>query len=353
METLRQTLSVNPATVLPEDGSARDWYSFRRSSPEAEIVWLYNDANEQDNATIRFADVAGYTPYSLDARTGDAAGVVHYLEEGNDILIPLSLHINETFIVAFVPRTGCRRTDSILGPRLRTHVTSASGSVIDFAYSHDTRSPQVHVKFTEGPVDIAFANQETIHLEGPQTPPATNLEFWDLEIEDWHASDDAASVETRIDVFTLNHTRLAPWNTLDSAALTNVSGIGTYTTEFNSPSELDFELGARLHLGYMRDSAKVWLNGEAVYFSDNHGGEDTIVDLTQFLSRPANGSSASNALRVEVGTTLLNQVKADASDIQSMGSWATSLQVYDAIPSRDYGLQGTVWIEWFNVARIL
>lgn len=351
-KTLQDKLNIDAQASFVKDGSAQNWYSFWRSTPEAELVWLYNDNNAANGSTVRFDNVAGYTPYILDAWTGNASAVIQYQEDENDILIPVSLQTNQTTIFAFKKPSGCRKLTSLFGPKLRTHVKSTTGAVVDFAYSHDTRAPQVDVLFTHGPVDIEYADGKTLTLEGQQIPP-TSLATWDLEIEDWHRPENSSSVQPEIGQIELKSIELAPWNELQ---LANVSGVGTYTTSFSAPP-IDAKLGARLHLGYVRDSVVVWLNGEQVSHFDHHGGQDTVVDLPTFYAKASDGESTVNELKVEVRTTLLNRVKAEKDNIRSMGgppgSQTGSGSIYDTHPVQRNGLLGPVWIEWLNVARVI
>lgn len=48
--TTLQSLRIKPRAALPSDGSTTEWYSFWRSVPDGEIVWLYNSQTES-NAT--------------------------------------------------------------------------------------------------------------------------------------------------------------------------------------------------------------------------------------------------------------------------------------------------------------
>ncbi|KAF4921943.1 hypothetical protein CGCVW01_v005626 [Colletotrichum viniferum] len=258
----------------------------------------------QDNAVENFLDVAGRTPYTLNAWTGSASPLLQYTIEENHMVVPVTLAANQTTILAFFNQTSDASDEngtSILPRPLSTHITSTFGPLEALLYT---------------------ATQDV------NTTTATN--------------------NTRITA------HLAPGTStdMDPVNLGDTSGTADYETTFPTPfsSVADQRLGARLHLGAITDAAILWVNGDKVIF-DVNSSPDLVVDITNYL----NPAGANNVVKVEVASTLCNRVRADQDSTMTFGVAASvaGASFFKANPTKEYGLKGPVSVQWVEVVDVL
>ncbi|KAH6651501.1 hypothetical protein BKA67DRAFT_571099 [Truncatella angustata] len=326
---------------------------FNRSTYETELAFIYNDGADTSTVQVKFSNVVGMTPYILDAWTGIVSPVLHYSLNGTSIIMPITLAPNQTTIIAFGTSA-----NSSLPPSPTAIVTSISDSVIDLSYSFSNTS-QVLLAYLSGekPASITLSTGETRYFNTTEPPEASNLTTWDISIQDWHAADDIYSMETVIDTYTYNSSSLATWVDIDPVVLTNISGIGQYATQFTTPVFVGSTgyLGARLHLGPVSDSVRVWVNGARLLPVEAIGGVSDVVINIPTAYMVASGGVQANELRIEVATTLYNRIRADMDTVMTLGRPVTytNAAYFEANSAKSYGLVGPVWIEWLEVVEVL
>ncbi|KAM0322963.1 hypothetical protein ACHAQA_009062 [Verticillium albo-atrum] len=341
---------IRPRTTLAHQDVKSRWYSFWRSSPEAEFVFLYNDGSDTETIDVDFENVADLVPFVLDAWTGTASPLVQYVVDDRRIVAPITLAANQTMTLAFARYTGCRGSVSILPRPLRNVVTSTSGYVRDLVYSpHGGNNGRVVAHLSHGESTITLSNK-TVLAFSASPPKALALESWNITINDWQSDDDRYEIKTVVTQHHFPNSALVPWKELDAATMENISGTADYLTNFDMPVlSTKKNLGARLHLGPITDSVRVWVNGARVTV-DMTGVSDVVLDITNYLAP----RGTDNELRAEVASTLYNRVRADSDAIWTIGSPASAAAgaYYKAHPPMAHGLVGPVFIEWVEVVSV-
>ena len=344
-----EKIGLRPNTALTAD--ADGWYSFRRSSEDGDLVWLYNDGEEEDKTRspveVVFSNTATQTPFILDAWSGDVIPAVQYERVDDDIVMPVSLTANGTTTRFFKEHTS--------GLSLPTppdlSVTSISGSVADVFYRPGSH-PRISASLLSGAANISLSSGNSKHFQA--TPPEkTALEKWNLEIEDWHRGQDPHNVSTVKETHRYANVSLAPWSEIDRA-LSNVSGRGIYTAQFSIPTvSAGRTLGARLHLGPVKDTARVYLDDNVLPALILSHEEDVLVDLTRYLLDGVNSTELMQ-LKVELASTLFNRIQSEVNITKSMAVPPNIAQpIYEEDPPEQYGLEGPVWIEWVEVVDVV
>ncbi|KAI8240548.1 hypothetical protein K4K55_000673 [Colletotrichum sp. SAR 10_96] len=264
---------------------------------------------------VSFLDVAGRTPYTLDAWTGSVSPLLQYTIEDNNIVVPVTLAANQTTILAFFNQTsasGDKNGTSILPRPPSTHITSISGPLEALLYTATqdantttaTNNTRITAHLGPGTATVTLATGQTLTFTASQLPEATDLDAWNITVNDWRSDNDSFSMETAITPHRFPDTRLAPWKDMDPVNLGDTSGTADYETTFRTPfsSVADQRLGARLHLGAITDAVILWVNGDKVIF-DVNSSPDVVVDITKYL----NPAGADNVVKVEVASTLYNR----------------------------------------------
>ncbi|PSN71528.1 hypothetical protein BS50DRAFT_486722 [Corynespora cassiicola Philippines] len=278
-------LKIRPRVAL--DCSFDNVYSVYRSASDADYVFFFNDQSE-DTECAATISISGVTPYILNAWTGSESRPIASHMDNSTLSMPIILKGNETLLVA---------------------LRSPSQQ-----FNYELESTQQFVTIDTDPL---------------------NLTTWDLTIEDWHSAADRFAVETEVTNHTLHGIPLLPWKQLN-ASLESVSGIGHYTTSFSVPSvSSNKTVVALLELPLIQHTARVFLD-------DNWLGPIDPVNPILTLKNLEAGDIYN--LRIEVTTTLLNRIKADAKYIRMAGTIPDD--IYEAKAYADYGLVGQVTLEW-------
>ncbi|KAK7708376.1 hypothetical protein SLS63_013491 [Diaporthe eres] len=340
-----QSLNIKPRAALPSDGSTTEWYSFWRSLPEGEVAWLYNGETEgkaRNTVEFVFSGVQGLVPYSLNAWTGNISAVLQYRINDDSIAMPVTLGPEESTLIFFQKEKSPAHPipvvesliGSVAGLSTRIGVDGSSGLV---------------ALVKNGPGEIVFSNGTSIQLNG-SAPPESELEYWDVMVEDWHRTQNLTDIRTAITVHKYSKTALLSWLHLDPANLTNVSGLGHYSTSFTAPSAAsERALGALLHLAPQGDSFTININ-DVVLPSTSYIG-DTVMDITNHVNWSTETSPGTNLLQIDVATTLFNRLRSETNQTWSMGT-APDDQLYSARAYENHGLKGPVCIEWVELFDI-
>lgn len=160
---------------------------------------------------------------------------------------------------------------------------------------------------------------------------SVNLKTWNLTIEDWHSAPDRFAVKTEITTHTLLNVPLLPWNQLN-ATLQPVSGIGHYTTSLTVPEAVT---AARLYLPLIQHTARIFLDDGWLGPIDPVNPQLLLKDLVV---------GRKYTLRVDITTTLLNRVKADAKEIRMAGMVPEA--AFANTTFAEYGLVGKAELVW-------
>ncbi|KAL2882292.1 hypothetical protein SGCOL_002561 [Colletotrichum sp. CLE4] len=356
-------LDIRPRVEFSGESDAEKWYSFSRSTEDAEVVFLYNDGGNSTTNNVSFLGMADRTPYVLDAWTGSASPLLQYTVEENNIIVPMTLAANQTTILAFSNQTSSADDDhnkSILPRPPSTHVTFTSGALSALLYTKTqdpntnttTNNTRITAYLAPGTTTLTLATGQTLTFTASQLPGATVLDAWNITVNDWRSGTDSFSMETAITPYRFLDSPLASWKELDPVNLGSTSGTAEHETTFRTlpQSTAEQRLGARLHLGAITDATMLWVNGERVIF-DVYSSPDVVVDITNYL----NPAGAANVVKVEVASTLYNRVRAEQDNVMTFGVAASvaGASYFDANPAKENGLRGPVSIQWVEVVDVL
>ncbi|KAG7075985.1 secreted protein [Colletotrichum scovillei] len=357
-------LNIQPRVLFLEGGEVEKWYSFSRSTDDAEVVFLYNDGETSTTTNVSILDMEGRSPHVLDAWTGSASPLLQYTVEENNVVVPMTLAANQTAILVFSNQTSFsddEHNTSFLPRPPSTHITSTSGPLEALLYTTfqdpNTNATASNNRVTAhlglGTTTLTLATGQILTFTTSQLPEATTLDVWNITVNDWRGSNNSLCMETAVTPYRFPNSPLAPWKDLDPVNLSNTSGTATYETTFRTPSSSTAaqRLGAHLHLGAIIDAMTLWVNDERIIL-DVNSSPDVVVDITSYLN-PSEG--ADNVVLVEVASTLYNRVRPEQDSIMTSGGAASraGASYFEAHPAEEYVLKGPVSVQWVKVVDIL
>jgi hypothetical protein len=264
----------------------------KRSRPEDEVdyVFLYNDQIFSTSCQISIRDNGARTPHLLNAWTGEKKMIGSFERRSAVITVSLQFAPNETSILSLEKS----------GSSDPTNLTMLASSSTSRQYS------------------------------------IANLTRWDLSIEDFHAPRRRSQVQTAITSHNFSNIALRPWSAI-SPALTNVGGIGRYSTSFTVPNVPRIQ--GKLSLGPIIHTARVYIGGRKLPPIDP---VNPVIDISPYIS-----PNQTYKIMVEVTTPLFNRIKTDANQTKIAGSIAGEVQpLYASTPYQKYGLMGPVVMTW-------
>ncbi|KAF0324101.1 secreted protein [Colletotrichum asianum] len=296
-------LDIRPRVAFSQDDAVEKWYTFSRSTEDAQIAFLYNDGGNATATNISFLDMAGRTPCTFDAWTGTVSPLLQYTIEENNIVVPVTLAANQTAILVFSNPTsasGDKNGTSILPHPPSTHITSISGPLKALVYTATqdvntttaTNNTRITAHLAPGTATVSLATGQTLIFTATQLPEVTELDAWNITVNDWRSEDNVFSMETAI----------------------------------------------------------LWVNGDKVIF-DVNSSPDVVVDITNYL----NPAGADNVVKVEVASTLYNRIRAEQDNIMTFGVAASvaGASFFKANPAKEYGLRGPVSVPWVEIVDVL
>ena len=254
-----------------------------------DYVYIYSD-NTHNAGTISFNSTG--TPYYLDAWTGNVSAVTNYTVMSGRTSIYVDLAGNQTTIIAFAtsPLPGIPLPSSTSSPQCQTSKTQSLGpwnlTITEFAAPADLLDIQGTV----------YKNHSYSNLASP----------------------------------------LQPWSAID-AAMTNVSGIGTYTTSFTTTASSGIVLDFVQPIFH---TLRAFVNGQWL------GPLDLAhprADISAYLS-PA---GQENVVTVEVATPLFNEIRPLWYQLRTVGVGAALVNPVVG-PAQEYGLKGVVNVEEYT-----
>ncbi|KAJ5769407.1 secreted protein [Penicillium odoratum] len=327
-----QSLEILPRSSVTANGT---WYSLWRedTAKEKPYIYVYNDATGlsfkggMTSGTISFESTG--VPFLYDAWSGDVTPISSYNQSKTHTTIPLQLAGNQSVIIGFEKNTNSN-----------VHIQDTTIPVLPTR--SDSKSLTVLRSFDEESRDITLSTGKRISLAPMTTKPFT-LSNWTLEIESWTPLPDFYNAEgsTRTNE-TFHVPSLIPWNQI-SHTLTNVSGIGYYTTTFTWPPASSSVSGAFIDLGPITHTARVMVNGQQLPSLDISWGR---TDIGSFLQH------GQNVVDIIVSTTLGNVLRTYWDRLETSGRLASDV-VTDPPAVEEYGLVHPVQIVPYREDKVV
>lgn len=298
---------------------------------QVDYVYLFNQGVSVSNCPLTFSVPTNKTPFVYDAWTGNQSALFTYDRSSAGITAEVSLATNQTMILAFKP--------PLASGGVKCSLTATNGTKPIFK---SVASGKTTVGLF-GPTTVESASGK--HWSFDVTVPApANLTSWNITIESWHSASNRSAVQNAVTTTSFANHPLVAWKLLGDG-YEDVSGLGIYSTAFTIPAGVyQGKLGARLRLGAIDNTVRVWVDGKALPPVDI---TNAVVDIGDFLGSGA-APGSDHVLKVEVSSTLFNRVKADLDTIMVFGAPASDLQPqYAADDPKNYGLLGPVVVEWY------
>ncbi|OJZ80886.1 hypothetical protein ASPFODRAFT_37812 [Aspergillus luchuensis CBS 106.47] len=329
-----KSLNILPRTSVSAD---RTWYTTWRHDTKTltDYVYVYNDAagvpygGGISSGSISFETTG--TPFLYDAWSGDIIALSIYQKSETHVTIPLTLAGNQSVIIGFHQNAQ---------PNL--HLQNITDGVL--WATGNTTSLAVLRSFDQESREVYLSSGKSVTL-APMLTPTFTLDNWSLVVESWTAPSDFYNVElgpTRTNQ-TFDLPTLLPWNQV-SASLTNVSGIGYYSTMFDWPPQATNGTvsGAIIDLGPVMHTARVTINGHVL-----PPGEITWAkwDIGHFLRR------GRNMVEVVVSTPLGNVLRTYWDELETSGKLAAAVMPFPP-DEADYGLIAPVKIIPYREDRV-
>lgn len=250
-------------------GLSADILSVRRQDAGTNYYYLFNQSTAAAEQQITLTGAG--TPYRLNTWDGQISPITDYHRSGDTVTVDVRLEAADATVIAL-----STRNDDTFRPALEAAPaapTSAlgDGSLGRIALDHWTLGTQ---SWTPGPSDL------------PGDTSKTTLAEVDLTADE--------------------HGSLPPWSAITTAAgypadLSDVSGVGTYTSTFTAGASWTDVQRSYLDLGSAVDTVRVAVNGEQldpVDLQDLHH-----IDIGNLIG------AGSNTVTVQVSSTLLNAVR--------------------------------------------
>ncbi|KAJ5288758.1 secreted protein [Penicillium angulare] len=311
-----QSLEITPRSSVSSNGT---WYTMWRedTTDATSYVYIYNDAtgisfdNSKSSGSISFESTG--VPFFYDAWSGEVTPIPAYKQSKTHTTIPIQLAGNQSTIIGF--QRNAKAAVHIEDTTIPVLPTTGSGKFLSVLRSYDEKSRTVNL-----------SNGKKVSLS-PMTDEPFTLSNWSMTVESWSPLSDFYNVEGATRKNQTFHTpSLVPWNQI-SSSLTNVSGIGYYTTTFTWPSTSTSVSGAFIDLGPVTHTARVTVNGHQLPTLDITWAR---ADVGSFLRQ------GKNVVEVVVSTPLGNVLRNYWDQLETSGKHAEGIA---AVPSEaDYGL---------------
>lgn len=252
-------------------------------------------------------------PFLMNLWTGEVTPIAQYEElSDNQIKVHISLQAYQATMITVAP----------LQKPLVHAVTTSAQLIRRDAHGLFVRSN------VSGTYVSKLSSGNTVKSTIGKIPAAIELGNWTLSVDDWQPTDDIYSADTVHVKHKLQLDTLEPWTSFPD--LEDVSGIGTYSTSFDT-SSWPADAGAVLNIPTFTGSFRLRINGKKLPPQDQL---DTMFDIGSWLKK------GRNEIEIEVATPLLNRLRvADPS-------------VYGVATRQDYGLVGTVNVMPYREVKI-
>ncbi len=331
-----KSLGIDAATQLNTSsavgsGTATPVIGIRRHETNIDYYQLFNSSATSTARTSVTLTGQGI-PYLLDAWTGKITPIANFTATGDRVTISLRIAPGNTSIVAVTPGNNVFKAK----PKLDVHATGttadATGEGVDNVV-YDSSGNLVARAGTSGTYQTTLSDGTTVTstISVPTIDSSSTVSViggrptltdWQLSVDSWTQTPSGDPTKTQhtpipasgsFPVTPLNGvtngtlpswTAITPQNIpgLDPADnLTNVAGIGAYTTSFSLPADWSTKTGgAYLNIGAAIDTVDIWVNGKAVAGVDEN--DRNQVDIGPYLQ------PGTNQLKISVATPLRNAV---------------------------------------------
>lgn len=320
------SLGIIPRSHIDTNGT---WYTRWRELTNGDVyIFVYNEGG-YSTGTITFK--ASGSAYLLNAWSGSESRIGEYTRQGNNMTVPLALQNLETTIIKLNA-----------SEPLETHVTSRTASVLDLEVVANSVA-RARVAYSQSSSSLVLSSGETVDLGAPEIDAAYSIKGWKLVVEQWLPPDnlydldpDAKKVNLTIDI---EGPVLSSWSDL---GLTNMSGIGFYTADFDWANDIGAARGAYLSLPAVEHGITGALNGQPLPAFDI---TNPRLDVSPFL---VNGT---NYLTLRVASTVWNSARAYWDQVETAGKRPS--HGLDALPDmQDCGIVGEVVVTPYAVLDI-
>lgn len=296
------SLGLRPRVEASSNGT---WYT----------TWRESAADDVDYALV-YCDLAPASgeivvastkrPYLFDAWTGTRKPVLVYQQDNSTTTIPLSLAGNQTIVIAFSDKL----TSDI--PTPSTHIVSAPPSVIGASFDK-TSGISLHVAGLATSGNVTISNGTSLALCPTESSPSFTLENWTLVAEHWEAPANLSDAVTVASKHNTTHMlpSLVPWT--DIPGLSNASGVGYYTSRFQSPetNSSASNMGAYILLsGRILHTARLYVNGIRTPPLDLSNPK---VDITPYMR------AGENEVLISVATPMWNYLRTILAELLNAG----------------------------------
>jgi hypothetical protein len=292
-------LGVSPA-LRPETAQATaPILSVRRQTADVDYYFLHNQTNTDSTQALSFSGEGA--PYRLDTWAGTVAPIASYSTQSGRVTVPVRVAANNVAVIAITKNAGSLGAVAARGPNATA--TTAQEAVYDAAGNLAIRSGAA------GTYTTTLSDGRAVTTSIDSVAAALPLTGWTLNVDAWDKPESGKASE-------IGHTALGPiavtanaagalpaWTSITPANgypvdLSDVSGMGTYTTTLTLPNGVP---GAHLDLGAATDTVALTVNGRSVSVDQQ---DIRRIDLGGYLR------SGENTIAVRVSSTLLNAVRA-------------------------------------------
>lgn len=251
-------------------------------------------------------------PYILEPWSGNSSVLPIYTEiSASRISFRIRLLPGQTTLITLVP----------MDFKAVHAVSSTAELIISANAKYALRANESGIYTT------TFSNGDVVKTTVGDIQPAFELQNWTLEIEDWRPGNTTSTTDILYYSFNLT-SPLVPWTQIPG--LEDVSGIGTYTTFFNSNSSSGATPTATLSFLPFLGSFRVFLNSQVIPADQL----DTRIKLGDGIV------DGENKLAVEVAGSLLNRLRVEETS------------VYGGTKRQDFGLLGIPVVAFELVVEI-
>lgn len=283
------------------------------------------------------------TPYIINVWTGDVEKLGTYEHKNGHTCVNIALAPGECCLMALD-----------LTASKSAHAVSSDVPIIELNNELLAKAPQ-------GSYEVTLEDSKAVFLKSSAPAPVT-IRHFDITIEDWNEGDKVVNTEekfghvTREVYYTTKKTHLhfkncvpVPWKYLPATAeqlatlageapsMEHVSGIGTYTAEFELPENWNNNLGAVIKLPSAGGgSVMLTVNGRKIPIA--------FRNLTADISTAV--KPGKNLLVIEVASTLTNRMIQRRYDLKNCG-WDVK-----PVSVQAYGLTGEVQIIPYQKIRL-
>jgi len=318
-------------TISRNDAENDIYYTFAHA-------FKFQQADAPEVNTVTLTVEGEGKPYKINDWTGEVTELAAYEFVDGRTEVTLTLNKGEAALLAF------DMSDSEAAPIVSTN-----------AYDSFVEDGTAKIMVTESGEYTTVMADGTAVTANIDVPAKLALSNWDITIQDWNKGDKVVNTEEKFghvttevyfetkktDVVFEDVTTLETWNnmtateeqlaSINSKAMSEVSGVGTYTTTFDLPEGWTADQKVLLTIGSTNGSiVMIYVNDQAVNGLDPR---NPAIDISGLLVE------GENTVKIVVPTTLTNRLRI-------VGGHGPSSRT--AIQS--YGLSGEVAIVPYVVA---